>query len=184
MPADHPRHEGMGQIKSHAMRAQRLVRRIVEMNRDVAGEVSYHNLEVLIRDHEDIIQIILPKSVQLDLKFPDEEMLVYLDEVAFRQALTHFVTNTREVLPNGGTFGIDIEATAGGFNVHIWDDGPGIPHDVRPRIFQPFCSEKMAPVAMDTDCIQPKLSQSKQAVGSTLGDNKYPRTLRPLPSRC
>lgn len=142
MEPDHPRQEGMGQIKSHAMRAQKLVRRIVDMNRDIAADASYHNLETLIRDYEDIISIILPKSTQLDFQFPDEELLVYLDEVAFRQALTHFVTNTRDALPSGGTFGIHVDSIPGGFEIHIWDDGAGIPDSEKTRIFEPFYSTK------------------------------------------
>ncbi|MEM9026479.1 MAG: HAMP domain-containing sensor histidine kinase, partial [Verrucomicrobiota bacterium] len=139
---NHPRKAGMGQIKDHAMRAQGLVRRIVDMNRDITSEINYHNLEVLIRDHQDIIQIILPRSAKLDFKFPDEELLVYLDEVAFRQTLIHFVTNTRDALIDPGTFGIHVEIIDTGYKIHIWDDGPGIDHHDQDRVFEPFYSTK------------------------------------------
>ncbi|MGB0372899.1 MAG: sensor histidine kinase [Opitutales bacterium] len=174
MEPDHPRQEGMGQIKQHAMRAQTLVRRIVDMNRDIAGETAYHNLEVLIRDHEDIIGIILPKSAKLDFQFPDQELLVYLDEVAFRQALIHFVTNARDALRDGGTFGIHIECIDKGFNIHIWDDGPGIPEHDRSRIFEPFFSTKQDQSAAGFGLYAAKAFAESAGGSISLGENKFP----------
>ena len=142
MQLDHPRYEGMSKVKSNAMKAQHLVRRIVDLNREVSGEMAYNNLEVLIREHLDIIKIILPKSAKVALEFPDDELLVSIDEVAFRRALTHLVTNARDAMQTGGTFGLYVEAVDDGYALHVWDDGPGIPEDIRDRVFDPFVSTK------------------------------------------
>ena len=174
MDPSHPRHEGMGQIKSHAMRAQRLVSRIVDMNREIAGYTSYHNLEVLIRDLEDIIRIILPKSVELQFEFPDDELLVSVDEVAFRQTFTHFVTNFRDAQPAGGQFGVKVEKTDAGFKVHIWDNGPGIDPEIAPRVFDPFFSTKEATEAAGFGLYAAKTFVEAAGGELTLGSETYP----------
>lgn len=174
MTPDHPRQAGMGQIKDHAMRAQGLVRRIVDMNRDIASEISYHNLEVLIRDHQDILQIILPKSTLLDFEFPDEELLVYLDEVAFRQTLIHFVTNTRDALRDSGTFGIHVEMTDMGYKIHIWDDGPGIDPQDKDRVFDPFFSTKDQQTAAGFGLYAAKAFAENAGGSLQLGTGQYP----------
>ena len=174
MDPEHPRHEGMGQIKSHAMRAQRLVRRIVDMNREIAGDTSYHNLEVLIRDLEDIIRIILPKSAKVEFEFPDDELLVSLDEVAFRQAFTHFVTNFRDAKPEGGTFGVRVETIEGGFNLHVWDNGPGIDESIGSRVFDPFFSTKENEEGAGFGLYAVKTFAAAANGHLSLGKNTYP----------
>lgn len=87
---------GMAQIKKNSMQAQKLVRRIIDLNRDQTGFRDYHNLENLIRDQIDLIRIILPRVIEIETEFTEQELPIYADDIAFRQMLLNLALNARD----------------------------------------------------------------------------------------
>ncbi len=63
---------------------------------------------------------------------------VMADPVQLRRALDNLVENARLA---GGPVGIDIEPGAAVL-IHVCDNGPGIPAELRDRLFQPFVSRR------------------------------------------
>lgn len=55
-----------------------------------------------------------------------------------RQALLNVAQNAVQAMPEGGTLRVSAATSDGHVRVSIADTGPGIPPDVRPRIFEPF----------------------------------------------
>lgn len=108
---DNPMYEGLTQIKKSSMQAQKLVRRIIDLNREETGQRDYHNLENLIRDQLDIIRVVLPKHTDLKTQFTEEEIPVYLDEVSFRRMLLNLAINARDALPTEGDSQVSISVT-------------------------------------------------------------------------
>jgi PAS domain S-box-containing protein len=99
-------------------------------------------LERRLADLGVTISIDLPKPVSV-AAFPAE----------LRQVFTNLVTNAAEAATPGGEVKISIVPQAAGINgagqkmqpgatVIIADNGPGIPEDVRPHLFQPFFTTK------------------------------------------
>jgi signal transduction histidine kinase len=70
--------------------------------------------------------------------------LVNGDEAQLRQALLNLARNAREALQprGGGTLRASTRATVGEVTIELADDGPGIPPEVLPSIFDPFFSTK------------------------------------------
>ncbi|MBF5005944.1 sensor histidine kinase [Diaphorobacter caeni] len=64
---------------------------------------------------------------------------VRLDPVRFDQAVVNLLTNARQSAASKRVL-IDAERRDGAVLVHVCDDGPGIPDDLRERLFQPFAS--------------------------------------------
>jgi two-component system NtrC family sensor kinase len=67
---------------------------------------------------------------------------VYVDEL--NQVWTNLISNAQQALGGKGTITIETEADDDGkaVTVRVIDDGPGVPSDVLPRIFEPFYTTK------------------------------------------
>ncbi|AVS84375.1 sensor histidine kinase [Paracidovorax avenae] len=61
------------------------------------------------------------------------------DSARVDQAITNLLANARTAA-SGRRVHVDAERTAAGVLVHVCDDGPGVPPDLRERIFEPFAS--------------------------------------------
>jgi signal transduction histidine kinase len=154
--------EGLGMIKEHARQAQLLVKKISSLNRDTIGRRNYYSLNRLTREQLELIAPILPKGIKLATDFPPEEIPVYLDEVAFRQALVNFAINARDAMGTRGSILIQLAApahpadfadvafrSAPNWKRHyaalvFGDTGCGIPPDKLSKIFDPFFTTKQS----------------------------------------
>ena len=152
--------EGLGMIKEHARQAQALVKKISSLNRDTIGRRNYYSLNRLTQEQLELIGPILPKGIKLATDFPPEEIPVYLDEVAFRQALVNFAINARDAMGSQGGIAIRLHAPARAEdfadvafrsppNWHrqyaalvFADTGCGIPAEKISKVFDPFYTTK------------------------------------------
>ncbi|MFW5883673.1 MAG: sensor histidine kinase [Verrucomicrobiota bacterium] len=158
---DHSMYRGMNQIKKNSMEARKLVRRIIELNREESGQASYHNLEEIVADQLDLINVILPKGSEVIFEPGGESLPVYLDDVAFRQTLLNLAINARDALDDrAGRIEIQLrKVPAGqpmcencvsgtytpatdGVELSFSDSGCGMSTEVAERIFEPFFTTK------------------------------------------
>ncbi|OLZ63363.1 hypothetical protein AV521_39050 [Streptomyces sp. IMTB 2501] len=73
--------------------------------------------------------------VELPLEFP---LLVTGDGPRLRQAVAALLANARVHTPPGTTVSVAVETSAGHHTLRVRDDGPGIPRDLLPAVFDPF----------------------------------------------
>jgi len=77
-------------------------------------------------------------SLALDLDLPQ----VQFDPIHLRQVILNIAKNGLEAMEAGGTLTITTGRQEGRVFVQICDTGPGIPQEVREKIFEPFFSSK------------------------------------------
>ncbi len=63
---------------------------------------------------------------------------VHADEMLFGRALSNLLDNALRFTPDGGTISVAVSATDRGTRVTVRDNGPGIPADHLPRVFDRF----------------------------------------------
>jgi len=68
----------------------------------------------------------------------DDELLVVGDDHRLRQVLANLLSNARVHTPAGTTVTVRARRVRGDIVVHVADDGPGIPPELRDRLFQRF----------------------------------------------
>ena len=69
----------------------------------------------------------------------DAPLVVEADARRVEQALTNLFENARSAAA-AGRIHVDAEAVPGALLLHVCDDGPGVPPEIRERLFEPFAS--------------------------------------------
>ena len=86
------------------------------------------------------------KHVSLALEPDKDTPLVFTDPNQIRQVLVNLLNNAIQAVDEGGSIRVRVEPDCEGAVISISDNGPGIPEDLRERIFEPFFSTKEAGV--------------------------------------
>ncbi|HRQ80639.1 MAG TPA: ATP-binding protein [Azospirillaceae bacterium] len=64
--------------------------------------------------------------------------LVWVDRRAYRQVILNLLSNAVKFTPPGGRVEVAIETPRDGLAVRVSDNGPGVPDDFKPFLYQPF----------------------------------------------
>jgi two-component system OmpR family sensor kinase len=72
------------------------------------------------------------------LELPDEPVLVRGDEHRLHQVIANLLSNARTHTPAGTTVTVQLAATRDQVELSVTDDGPGIPAELQPELFDRF----------------------------------------------
>jgi signal transduction histidine kinase len=75
---------------------------------------------------------------QIDLRIPSGLPTVYGDRGAIEQILSNLMDNAVKYSPDGTPIEVTVEQTADEILVSVADNGPGIPGDLLPHVFERF----------------------------------------------
>ncbi|HUT76881.1 MAG TPA: ATP-binding protein, partial [Polyangia bacterium] len=81
-------------------------------------------------------------EVSIGLDLDDRVGSVVFDGGQIRQALLNLILNAREAMPGGGAITLSTESRPGSVRLSVADNGPGVPPDIRERIFDAFYTTK------------------------------------------
>jgi signal transduction histidine kinase len=122
------------------------VRGILDFARPFEPRLEPVELPALARSVLDAAAARLEESgVTVALDVPASLPAVLADRVHLAQAMQELLGNAIEALPQGGRVTIDARAADGDpptVRLGVQDDGPGVPAEVRDRIFQLFMTTK------------------------------------------
>jgi signal transduction histidine kinase len=86
---------------------------------------------------------LLPPTVAVKVAITPADLAVQVDPDQLRQVLVNLFTNAAQAMPGGGTIDVTAEApSSGAACLRVRDTGPGIPAELRPRIFEALFSTK------------------------------------------
>jgi CheY-like chemotaxis protein/anti-sigma regulatory factor (Ser/Thr protein kinase) len=77
-------------------------------------------------------------GVRLALELATEELRAYVDPERLRQVIANLVSNAVKFSPRGGTVHVGLGRDGGAAVISVRDEGPGIPPEFRPRVFEKF----------------------------------------------
>jgi signal transduction histidine kinase len=77
------------------------------------------------------------RNVRILLDVP-KQIELPLTRSRMKRVFFNLITNALEAMPGGGEIRIGARKTGNDVVVEIEDTGPGIPHDIRDRVFEPF----------------------------------------------
>lgn len=133
--------DGIQRIRSNARRLLELVQATLDLNRLESGRLRL-NLETveadgLRREIDPAVAHLVRPGVQLRWEIPADLPPIHSDAAALRTILLNLTTNALKFTETGH---VTIAATvvAGDVVFSVTDTGPGIPPELRPRIFEPY----------------------------------------------
>ena len=135
---------GMSMMERNAERLLRLIDDLLESRRIESGRLSLQKCPVdLARNVRDTLTQLRDyaqqSEVELDFTPPQEPLWVHADPVRLQQIASNLISNATKFSPRGGTVRVGIMKTGQGkVRVCISDDGPGIPADFQPHVFEKF----------------------------------------------
>ena len=140
------------QIRAATLRAGDLTRQLLAFGRRQALRRRAVAPAAVVADVVALLRRTVPENVEMRLLPSETHGRVLVDVTQLHQVLTNLVVNAAQAMPAGGT--IEIGATqvawlADGCDAPepyvrfvVEDTGPGVPDELRPRIFEPFFSTK------------------------------------------
>ena len=143
IPRGNPKREFFEVIKSESDRLNKLATEFLQFGRPPRPEVVRVHPNDVARSVTALIAKQAARSgIQLDQYLDDDLPDVMIDAEQIKQALLNIVINAMQAMPDGGRLEVSSGFSESGVVFRVTDSGPGIPGEVRDRLFDPFVTTK------------------------------------------
>jgi signal transduction histidine kinase len=130
-------------LSKEVLRLDRVVKTFLDFSRPV--EVHFEDVDVAAVVRE-MAELIRPQAslfkVEIECDTPAEPALMRGDPDLLKQAVLNLVTNALEAMANGGKLRISVAPNEERWVLEVTDNGPGIPPDVRQKVFLLYFTTK------------------------------------------
>jgi signal transduction histidine kinase len=129
-------------LAQEVTRLDRVVKTFLDLSRPVALDRQEVQVSDLVTE---ILTLVEPEAscsgVILEWE-PVEDVAISADADLLRHALLNVVRNALDAMPGGGHLRVSAKRSGDRCEISVSDTGPGIPDELRQRIFEPFYSTK------------------------------------------
>ena len=130
-------------ISREILRLDRVVKTFLDFTRPVElnlGNVAFADLL------EEIVELARPQAAARQIRIVVDERAdgaeIHVDRDLLKQAVLNVVVNAIEAMPEGGELRFESAATEDTAEIKVSDTGPGIPPDLREKIFRLYFTTK------------------------------------------
>jgi two-component system, cell cycle sensor histidine kinase and response regulator CckA len=146
-------------IEASASRGAHLIKQLLFFGSGIEGQRSMLRMEDSVREIEDMIGQIFPRSITITIRVSKDAPPTWADPTQIHQVLLNLCVNARDAMPQGGQLSItvakadvdegfagrSVEAEPGPYVlVTVADSGTGISAERCAKIFDPFFTTKEA----------------------------------------
>ena len=130
-------------IESEIHRLDRVVQLLVDFSRPVELQLREQDLRSVIGQVLALSTAELSThNVNLVSEMPSRPLLVNIDSDLIKQAALNVIQNGAQAMPNGGALRVTLHEERKFALLRISDQGPGIPDDIREKIFDLYFTTK------------------------------------------
>jgi signal transduction histidine kinase len=130
-------------ISKEIMRLDRVVKTFLDFTRPLKLDFKEVDLAALARE---VAALVAPeasrRNVCMEISVPPDPIAIRGDRDHLKQALLNIVVNGIEAMKNGGTLRTEVARDANHALVRVIDQGPGIPPELRDKVFKLYFTTK------------------------------------------
>ncbi|MDY0221584.1 MAG: ABC transporter substrate-binding protein [Desulfobacterium sp.] len=154
IPESSPAHVNLTEIINAGKRSARIIGQLLSFSRGDNGQLKPMDGVATLGDSLDLIRATLPSSIKIHRELPDKKLWMVGDPDQIRQLLINLCINAFQAMEKtGGTIEVLVDSTTltdESTPIHrklppgrylrliVKDTGPGIPHEVMDRVFDPY----------------------------------------------
>ena len=128
-------------IREHALRLNGTIGELLEAAKVEAGQVGLAVSEVDVRELADEVRRGLEPVARergLSVAIEGAEVRVHGDRDKLRRVLENLIGNAVKYTPRGGEIAVAVTPASDSVEIVVRDNGPGIPADLLPRLFERY----------------------------------------------
>jgi signal transduction histidine kinase len=130
-------------IETEIRRLNRVVKTLVDFSRPVELQLREQDLRSVIDDVLALAETeFSTRHVNLFRQMPPQPMMVNIDADLLKQAVLNVIQNGVQAMPEGGVLRVVLEKERELAVLRIADQGPGIPEEIREKIFYLYFTTK------------------------------------------
>ena len=130
-------------LSKEALRLDRVVKTFLDFARPVEVKMEQLDFSALVREVTDLI---LPQAklagIEVEFTAPPGPALMRGDQDMLKQAVLNLTQNAIEAMEPGGKLSVTLRSDDRHVTLEVGDTGPGIPPEVRSRVFQLYFTTK------------------------------------------
>ena len=143
IPTEHPHYKYVGAIEREIERIATVTRQLYETYRPEPDSTATTSVATVIGDAVAFLeQVNRASEVRVVVELSHRPSVIMLPSSMMRQAIYNLVQNAIEASPKGATVHVRTLVHEGRFVLRVRDSGPGIPCEMRDKIFEPFFTSK------------------------------------------
>ena len=136
--------QAMERVGAQADRARQIIERLRDFARKGEAEKRVESLPRTIEEASALALVGVGQEVRLHIRVADEAAEAVIDKVQIQQVLLNLMRNAVEAMAGSARRELSISTARAGemVAISVADTGPGLPEQVRARLFQPFVTTK------------------------------------------
>ncbi|MCC6862671.1 MAG: HAMP domain-containing histidine kinase [Bryobacterales bacterium] len=127
-----------------SVRLAELLDEFLDQGREAGYETEPSDLRELVASAVDRVAASAELQSVRIVQLVPEGLFIAVDRRRIRRVLVNLLVNAVEALSNGGTIRISAVSDRRSVLIRVRDTGPGIPPEIRDRLFQPFATARKA----------------------------------------
>ncbi len=133
-------HDRLEMIQGTALEIKEIVRSLLDFARERSDELSRISLnDVAAQTVELMRRTSSAKQIEIVERVCDENITVEASANQLKQIFVNLISNAKQALKHsGGTITVEVGRDGDCAWAEVRDDGPGIPEELRARVFEPF----------------------------------------------
>ena len=132
----------LDRIGGEVLRANKTIQDLLDLARNRPPRRLATGLRQLVESAT--AYALLPPMVRVTVAAVPDDLAIHVDPDQIQQVLVNLFMNAAQAMPEGGRIQVAAQAlpSSAAASIRVHDDGPGIPTEVRPRIFEALFTTK------------------------------------------